>query len=167
MYARSKLPTAEADLLVVQEARCTAAELEALAMQQPCQVVYRSEVGGTVLVAAFAWKGALQRIEKCPSGTVHHFRWQVVGQYMFVRSGYLPRATRREKDHLALVLAEWLDAAEGSSEPTMIVGDFNATRDELDISRWLEAAGWYELGDMQQPATAEQRAAAAAGLAAG
>ena len=35
----------------------------------------------------------------------------------------------------------------------MIVGDFNSTRDELDISRWFEAAGWCELGGLRQPAT--------------
>ncbi len=54
-------------------------------------------------------------------------------------------ATRQEKDHLEMVLAEWPEAAEEAGEPTMVVGDFNATRVELDISRWCEAASWCEL----------------------
>ena len=32
-------------------------------------------------------------------------------------------------------------------------GDFNMVREELDITRWYEAAGWYELGGQDQPAT--------------
>ena len=52
-----------------------------------------------------------------------------------------------------MVLAEWLEAAEEAGEPTVVVGDFNATCDELDISRWYEAAGWNELGGLQQPTT--------------
>ncbi len=52
-----------------------------------------------------------------------------------------------------MVLAEWLEPAEQAAEPTMVVGDSNATHGELDVSRWYEAAGWYELGGSQQPTT--------------
>ncbi len=52
--AWAKLLTAEADLLVVQEARCTAAEIKEMARQQKFQVVFGTEVEGCVLVAAFA-----------------------------------------------------------------------------------------------------------------
>ncbi len=152
--AWAKLLTAEADLLVVQEVRCTAAELQEMARRQICQVVYGAEVDECVLVAAFAWQGVLQKISKRPSGTAHHFKWQMGGQHLTVRSGFLQGATRQEKDHLEMVLADWLEAAEEAGEPTMVVGDFNATRDELDISQWGEAAGWYELDGLQQPATA-------------
>ena len=48
---------------------------------------------------------------------------------------------------------EWLEAAEVSGEPTLIAGDFNATPDELPVSRWFAAAGWQELGGLLQPAT--------------
>ncbi len=75
--AWAKLLAAEADLLVVQEARCTAAELREMARQQRCQVVYGAEVDGCVLAAAIAWQGALQKIGKRPSGTAHHFKWQM------------------------------------------------------------------------------------------
>ena len=56
--AWQKLLMAKADLLVVQEARCTAAELKEMARQQKGQVVYGAEVEGRVLVAALAWQGA-------------------------------------------------------------------------------------------------------------
>ncbi len=46
----------------------------------------------------------------------------------------LQGATRQEKDHWETVLAEWLEAAEIAVEPTMVGGDLNAIRDELDIS---------------------------------
>ncbi len=45
-----KLLTAGADLLVVQQARCTAAELTDLARPQNCQVVFGAEVEGVVLL---------------------------------------------------------------------------------------------------------------------
>ena len=61
-----KLLTAGADLLVVQEARCTAAELTDLARQQNCQVVFGAEVEGVVLVAAFAWQGGLRKGPQMP-----------------------------------------------------------------------------------------------------
>ena len=151
--ARAKLLTAGADLLVIQEARCAAAELKEMARQQNCQVVYVAEVDGSLLVAVFAWQGVLQKIGKCPSGTAHHFKWQMGGQRLTVLNGDLQGATRQEKDHLEMVLAEWLETAEESGEPSMIVGDFHATREELDISRWYDAAWWYELGGQDQPAT--------------
>ena len=75
------------------------------------------------------------------------------GQLLSISNAYMQGATRQEKDQLESVLAGWLEAAEESGEPCMIVGDFNSTRDELDISRWCEAAGWYELGGLRQPAT--------------
>ena len=52
-----KLLTAGTDLLVVQEARCTAAELQEMARRQKCQLVYGAEVDGCILVAAFARQG--------------------------------------------------------------------------------------------------------------
>ena len=94
-----KLLTAGADLLVVQEARCTAAELTDLAKQQNCQVVSGAEVEGVVLVAAFAWQGVLRKGHKCPSGTAHHFTWQMGGQHLAISNAYMQGATRQEKDH--------------------------------------------------------------------
>ncbi len=67
--AWQKLLTAEADLLVMQEVRCTADELETMAKKPKCQVVSGAEVERNKLVAAFAWKGMLKRLAKCPSGT--------------------------------------------------------------------------------------------------
>ncbi len=119
-----KLFTAEADLLVVQEARCAAAELKTMARQQNCQVVYGAEVDGCVLVAAFAWQVVLQKIGMCPNGTAHHFKWRMGGQRLTVRNGYMQGATRQEKDHLKMVDAEWLETAEEAGEPTAVVGDF-------------------------------------------
>ncbi len=126
---------------MAQEARCAAAELETMARQQRRQVVYGAEVDGCVLVAVITGPRVLLNIGKCPSSTAHHFKWQTGGQHLMVRNGYLQGATRQEKDHLGMVLAEWLEAAEEAGEPTKVVGDFNATRDELDVSRWYEAAG--------------------------
>ena len=40
-----------------------------------------------------------------------------------------------------------------SGDPTLIAGDFNATQAELPVSRWFAAAGWQELGGLEQPAT--------------
>ncbi len=44
-------------------------------------------------------------------------------------------ATREEKGHLEIALAERVEASVEAGEPTMVVGGFNAFRDELDISR--------------------------------
>ncbi len=55
------------------------------------------------------------------------FNWQMGGQCLTVRSGYLQGATRQEKDHVQMVLAERLEAAEEAGEFTMVVRDFNAT----------------------------------------
>ncbi len=98
-------------MVVAQEARCSAAELEDLARQQNCQVVYAAEVVGIVLEAAFAWQGVLQKGGKCPSGTAHHCKWQMGGQSLAIRSANMQGATRQEKDHPESVLAEWFEAA--------------------------------------------------------
>ncbi len=81
-----------ADLLVIQEAHCAAAELQEMARRQKCQVVYGAEADGCVLVAAFTWQGVLRKV--CPSGTAHHFKWQMCGYCLAVRSGYLQGTTR-------------------------------------------------------------------------
>ena len=53
-----------------------------------CQVVYGEQVQGVILVAAFAWSGALQKVSKCPTGQAHHFQWKVGCQSLQVRNGY-------------------------------------------------------------------------------
>jgi hypothetical protein len=93
--AWAKLLTAQADLLVAEEARCTAAELKTMARQQNCQVVYGAEVDGC---AAFAWQGALWKIGKFPSGAAHHFKWQMGGQRLTVWSGYVQAAALQLDD---------------------------------------------------------------------
>ena len=44
------------------------------------------------------------------------------------------------------MLGNWLDEAELAGEPALVCGDFNMVREELDITRWYETAGWYEFG---------------------
>ena len=120
-----------------------------------CQVVYGEEVQGALLVAGFARSGALQKVSKCQSGQAHHFQWKVGSQCLQVRNGYYQGISQQERDMADEVLADWLEQAEKTGEPTL-VGDFNATRAELTTSRWYEAAGWYELGGAQQPARASR-----------
>ncbi len=60
--AWAKLLTAEAVLLEVQEARCTAAELTTMARQQNRQVVYGAEIDGRVLVASLPGKECSRRL---------------------------------------------------------------------------------------------------------
>ena len=75
------------------------------------------------------------------------------GQQMSIRNRYFQRGTQQHRDASDQVLAEWLEAAEASGEPTLIAGDFNATQAELPVSMWFAAAGWQELGGLEQPAT--------------
>jgi hypothetical protein len=75
------------------------------------------------------------------------------GQHLVIHNGYYQGGTQCERDASEQVLTEWLEAAELSGEPTLIAGDFNATQTELPVSRWFAAAGWQELGGLQQPAT--------------
>ena len=109
--------------------------------------------GGGSLVAVLARTGTLSRGAKCPCGQAHHCRWQVGGQFMGVRNGYFQGGTQLARDASDRVLSEWLEAAEESGEPTLIAGDFNATQNEPPASVWFAAAGWQELGGLQQPAT--------------
>ena len=84
----AKLLTTGADLLILQEVRCTAKELQAMAIKAKGQVVFGEDVQGTILVAAFAWNGTLQKISKCPTGQAHHFQWRIGCQSLRVRNGY-------------------------------------------------------------------------------
>jgi len=143
----------KADLLMLQEVRCGTAELQELAKRANCQVVYGDEVDGMVLVAAFAWVGALTKISKCPTGASHHFRWNVGGQAIHVRNAYFQSSVAQEREAAERSLEDWLEEAEVSGEPALVVGDFNATRDEVAATRWYDAVGWYELGGAKQPAT--------------
>ena len=140
--AWKKLVAAKPDLLILQEVRCSTSELAELARQEGCQVVYGEELEGTVLVAAFAWTGALQKISRSPTGLSHHFQWKVGGQSLHVHNGYFQGATAQERQLTDGELTEWLEQAELAGEPTLIAGDFKATRSELEVSRWFEAAGW-------------------------
>ena len=151
--AWQKVASLGAELLVLQEVRCTLKELEEIAVKAKAQVVCGREVDGKVLVAALAWAGELQHVAGCPSGQSHHFKWRLGKRSIDVRNGYYQGGTREEKDLLENVLGEWLEAAELAGEPALVCGDFNATRDELDITRWYDAAGWYELGGEEQPPT--------------
>ena len=78
----------QAGLAVLQEVRCNASELSEMARKAGRQVVYGEEFEGTVLVAAFAWTRALQKISRSPTGLSHHFQWKVGGQSLHVRNGY-------------------------------------------------------------------------------
>ena len=145
--AWSKLLTTKADLLVVQEARAKSEELREWARVQGCQVVHGLEVGGVVLVAAFAWTGNLHKLSKDPDGTAHHFRWQVGNQHVVIRNGYMQGSTTADKDRLEQTLEAWLEEAAVSGEPTLILGDFNATKSELGVTKWLDLSGWHDLGE--------------------
>ena len=92
-----KLLTTKADLLILQEVRCTAMELQAMASKAKVQVVFGEEVQGTILVAAFAWSGSLQKISKCPTGQAHHFLWRMGGQSLHVRNGYFQAKPSRTR----------------------------------------------------------------------
>jgi hypothetical protein len=92
------LLNAKPDLLILQEVRCTIAELQDLARRANCQLVYGEELEDTVLVAAFAWTGALQKISRCPTGQSHHFQWKMGGQSIQVRNGYFQGGTAQERD---------------------------------------------------------------------
>ena len=59
-----------------------------MASKAGCQVVYGEELEGMVLVAAFAWTGALQKISRSPTGLSHHCQWKIGGQSLHVRNGY-------------------------------------------------------------------------------
>ncbi len=115
-----------------------------MAGKAKCQVVYGEEVQGVILVAAFAWTGALQKISRSPTGLSHHFQWKAGGQSLHVRNGCFQGATAQERQLADGELTEWLEQAELAGESMLIAGDFNATRSELAVSRWFEAAGWYE-----------------------
>jgi exonuclease III len=143
----------EADLYIFQEVRMDAAGLRKLAADAGYQVVYGAEVEGEILVAVMARQGSLTKLGACPSGLAHHCRWQMGGHHLVIRNGYYQGGTQGERDASEQVLTEWLEAAELSGEPTLIAGDFNATQTELPVSRWFAAAGWQELGGLQQPAT--------------
>jgi hypothetical protein len=147
------LVAAKPDLLILQEVRCSTSELAELARQEACQVVFGEEVEGGVLVAAFAWAGSLQKISRCPTGQSHHFTWQMGSQKLQVRNGYFQGAVAQDRQFAEAELASWLEQAELSGEPTLVAGDFNAVQSELEASCWYEAAGWFELGGPQQPAT--------------
>jgi hypothetical protein len=105
------------------------------------------------IVAVLARTGTLTKVATCPSGQAHHCCWHMGGQLMGIRNGYFQGGTQLDRDASDKVLAEWLEASEVSGEPTLIAGDFNATQAELPVSRWFAAAGWQELGGLQQPAT--------------
>ena len=143
----------EADLYIFQEVRMDAAGLRKLAADAGYQVVYGAEVEGEILVAVMARQGSLTKLGACPSGLAHHCRWQMGGQHLVIHNGYYQGGTQGERDASEQVLTEWLEAAELSGEPTLIAGDFNATQTELPVSRWFAAAGWQELGGLQQPVT--------------
>ena len=83
----------------------------------------------------------------------HHFQWRMGGQSLRIRNGYYQGKTQHDRDLSDEILTDWLEQAETSGEPTLVAGDFTATRAELTSSRWFEAVGWYELGGAQQPAT--------------
>ena len=106
-----------------------------MAGKAKCQVVYGEEVQGVILVAAFAWSGALQKISRSPTGLSHHFQWKVGGQSLHVRNGYFQGATAQERQLTDGELTEWLEQAQLAGEPMLIAGDFNATRSELEVSR--------------------------------
>ncbi len=127
--------------------------MQGFAQQSNAHVVFGSEVEGKVLVAAFARKGELQRLGRSPDGCSHRFTWKLGHQCIRVRNAYLQGWTQEEKDNLEHVLEKWLEQAEGEGEPSLIVGDFNTTCDEVCATRWFEAAGLYELGGQLQPAT--------------
>ena len=131
----------------------SAVEVHKLAAEANCQLVHGEEVEGEILVAVLAWKGSLAKVAKCPSGQAHHCRWQMGGQHMSILNGYFQGGTQQDRDASDKVLAEWLEAAEVSGEPTLIAGDFNATQAELPVSIGFAAAGWQELGGLEQPAT--------------
>ena len=143
----------EADLLIFQEVRMETAALRKLAADARYQVVHGAEVEGEILVAVMARQGHLTKLTACPSGRAHHCRWQMGGQHVCIRNGYYQGGTQGDRDAADQVLAEWLEAAEETGEPTLIAGDFNATQAELSVSRWFAAAGWQELGGLQQPPT--------------
>ena len=143
----------QADLFILQEVRLCAVELHKLAAEANYQVVHGEEVQGEILVAVLACKVTLSKIGKCPTGQAHHCRWKMGGQQMSIRSGYFQGGTQQHRDASDQVLAEWLEAAEVSGEPTLIAGDFNGTQAELPVSMWFAAAGWQELGGLEQPAT--------------
>ena len=115
--------------------------------------MYGEELEGIVLVAAFAWEGTLTKVSKCPTGQSHHFQWAMGGQSVQVRNGYFQGATAQDRQCTEAELTSWLEQAELYGEPTLVAGDFNATRAELEVSGWFEAAGWFELGGTGQPAT--------------
>ena len=68
-----------------------------MARKAGCQVVYGEELEGMVLVAAFAWTGALQKISRSPAGLSHLFQWKMGGQSLHVRNGYFQGATAQER----------------------------------------------------------------------
>ena len=91
-----KLTSIKPDLLILQEVRCSVSELAEMARKAGCQVVYGEELEGMVLVAAFAWTGALQKISRSPTGLSHHFQRKIGGQSLHVRNGYFQGATAQE-----------------------------------------------------------------------
>ena len=107
-----KLTSIKPDLLILQEVRCSVSELSEMARKAGCQVVYGEELEGMVLVAAFAWTGALQKISRSPTGLSHHFQWKVGGQSLHVRNGYFQGATAQERQLTDGELTEWLEQAE-------------------------------------------------------
>ena len=117
---------------------------------QGCQVVHGLEVDGVVLVTAFAWTGNLHNLSKDPDGTAHHFKWQVGDQHVVVRNGYMQGSTTADKDRLEQTLGTWLEEAAVSGEPTLVLGDFNATKAELGITQWFDLPGWHDLGGAEQ-----------------
>jgi hypothetical protein len=76
--AWAKLLTAESDLLVVQEARCTAAELETMARQQNRQAVYGAEVDGCV------WSQPLLGKEGCRRSASAQAAWLTISSGKWV-----------------------------------------------------------------------------------
>ena len=65
----------QVDLLILQEVRMGAAELQKLAAEANCQVVYGEALEGEILVAVLARTGTLTKVATCPSGQAHHCRW--------------------------------------------------------------------------------------------
>ncbi len=73
-----------------------------MASKAICQAVFGEEVQGTILAAAFAWSGALQKISKRPTGQAHHFKWSMGSQPKPAHQGRLlpgqdPAGPRRDR----------------------------------------------------------------------
>ncbi len=80
-----------------------------MARKTKCQVVFGEEVQDTILVAAFAWSGALRKISKCPTGQAHHFQWKMGSQGLRIRNGYYQGKTRQDRDVSDEILTDWLE----------------------------------------------------------